>query len=283
MRAVTGTFGVNLFAPNPVPVNPTEYRRYRDEIRPEAERFGADLPDEPVEDDDHWGDKIDVLLDRPVPVVSFTFGLPDPAAVAALRRAGSILVQTVTSAAEARRAADAGVDVLIVQSAAAGGHSGTFTPDRPSSELPLPELLAGIDDAVGLPTIAAGGVTDPADVATMIASGARAVMVGTALLLAPEAGTSAAHRRGLVDHPPDGDHRDPGVHRTPGAGHPEPVHRRPPRPGPGRLPRPAPPDPPPAPGRRSGRRPRPRRPLGGYRPPGRPRTSRSAAAVPCRP
>lgn len=200
VRAVTGTFGVNLFAPNPVPVNPTEYRRYRDEIWPEAERFGADLPDEPIEDDDHWGDKIDVLLDRPVPVVSFTFGLPGPAAVAALRRAGSILVQTVTSAAEARRAADAGIDVLIVQSAAAGGHSGTFTPDRPSSELPLPELLAGIDDAVGLPTIAAGGVTDPADVATMIASGARAVMVGTALLLAPEAGTSAAHRRGLVDH-----------------------------------------------------------------------------------
>lgn len=198
VRAATGTFGVNLFAPNPVPVDPAAYRRYRDAVRRDAERFGAEVPPEPVEDDDHWRDKVDVLLEHPVPIVSFTFGLPDAAAVSALHRAGSVLVQTVTSADEALRAVDAGVDVLAVQASAAGGHSGTLTPDRIPPEKALRDLLTEINHAAGLPKIAAGGVVDPAEVAAMITCCARAVMVGTALLLAPEAGTSAAHRAALL-------------------------------------------------------------------------------------
>lgn len=199
VRVRTGTFGVNLFAPNPVPVDPAEYRRYRDEIHAEAERFGVVLREEPLEDDDHWRDKIDVLLDRPVPVVSFTFGLPDPDIVAALHRAGSILVQTVTSAVEARRATDAGVDALVVQGSAAGGHSGTLTPDRLLSDRPLGGLVAEICSTVALPTIAAGGLVRAADVTAAVGAGAQAVMIGTALLLAPEAGTSAVHRRVLLE------------------------------------------------------------------------------------
>ena len=197
VRAVTDTLGVNLFAPNPVPVEAAAYRRYRDALRGDADRLGVVLPPEPVEDDDHWRDKVDVLLEHPVPIVSFTFGLPDAAAVSALHRAGSFLVQTVTSADEALRAVDAGVDALVVQGSAAGGHSGVLTPDRIPPATPLRDLLAEVNHAAGLPKIAAGGVSDPADVAAMIACCALAVMVGTALLLAPEAGTSAAHRQAL--------------------------------------------------------------------------------------
>lgn len=198
VRSETGTFGVNLFAPNPVPVDAAAYRRYRDAVRGDAERFGVAVPAKPVEDDDHWRDKVDVLLEHPVPIVSFTFGLPDAGAVAALHRAGSVLVQTVTSADEALRAVDAGVDALVVQASAAGCHSGTLTPQRIPPATPLRELLAEINHAAGLPKIAAGGVVDPEDVAAMIACCARAVLVGTALLLAPEAGTSTAHRRALL-------------------------------------------------------------------------------------
>ena len=198
VRSATGTFGVNLFAPNPVRVETAAYRRYRDALSGDAERFGAAVPPEPVEDDDHWRDKIDVLLEHPAPIVSFTFGLPDAGAVSALHRAGSILVQTVTSADEALRAVDAGVDTLAVQGSAAGGHSATLTPDRIPTEKPLRELLAEINHAAGLPKIAAGGIVDPAEVAAMITCCAQAVMVGTALLLAPEAGTSTAHRKALL-------------------------------------------------------------------------------------
>jgi NAD(P)H-dependent flavin oxidoreductase YrpB (nitropropane dioxygenase family) len=198
VRARTAAFGVNLFAPNPVPVDRTEYDHYRERLRADAERFGAPLPEIPVEDDDQWRDKIDVLLDKPVPIVSFTFGLPDSAALAALRGAGTSLVQTVTSADEARLAADAGVDALVVQASAAGGHSATFTPDRIPVAKPLPGLLAEIQHAVPLPVFATGGLADPGTVAEAIGSGARAVLVGTALLLAPEAGTSAVYRRALA-------------------------------------------------------------------------------------
>jgi NAD(P)H-dependent flavin oxidoreductase YrpB (nitropropane dioxygenase family) len=131
--------------------------------------------------------------------VSFTFGLPDAQTLSELRRAGSLLVQTVTSAAEAHLAADAGVDALVVQSARAGGHSGTFTPDRPPAAGPLPELVAAVRDAVRLPLIAAGGIAGSSDVADALAAGAKAVAVGTLLLLTPESGANATYRAALAE------------------------------------------------------------------------------------
>lgn len=93
VRRETATFGVNLFAPNPVPVDPAEYKRHRDAVRGDAARFAAEIPDEPIEDDDGWHDKLDLLLAGPPPLVSFTFGIPDAATLAALRKAGSVLVR----------------------------------------------------------------------------------------------------------------------------------------------------------------------------------------------
>ncbi len=196
VSALTATFGVNLFAPNPVPVDAAAYDAYRAALHDEADRYGVDLPEVPREDDDSWRDKIDLLVSKPVPIVSFTFGIPTDDALKALRRAGSTLVQTVTSLDEARQAVAAGVDALAVQAPAAGGHSGTLTPERIPPERPLLDLLREID--VGLPTIAAGGISDPAQVKAVIDAGVSAVMVGTVLLLAPEAGTSAAYRRALT-------------------------------------------------------------------------------------
>lgn len=195
----TSMFGVNLFAPNPVPVERIAYDRYRALLDADAQRFQVSLPEDPIEDDDAWRDKIDLLADVSVPVVSFTFGIPDAAALTALRKAGSVLVQTVTSADEAVRAAAAGVDVLAVQAAAAGGHSATLSPDRLLAARPLGDLLAEISHAVDLPTIAAGGVATPKDIADAIHYGASAVMVGTILLLSPESGASTAYRKALAD------------------------------------------------------------------------------------
>jgi NAD(P)H-dependent flavin oxidoreductase YrpB (nitropropane dioxygenase family) len=196
VRTSTSTFGVNLFAPNPVPVDTAAYDAYRAELQSDADRYGVDLPATPREDDDCWQDKIDLLLANPVPIVSFTFGIPSDAALAALRRAGSTLVQTVTSPDEARQAAEAGVDALAVQASAAGGHWGTLTPDRVPPARSLRDLLREID--VDLPMIAAGGIGDAAQVAATINAGAVAAMVGTVLLLAPEAGTSDAYRAALT-------------------------------------------------------------------------------------
>ncbi|MFG2043272.1 nitronate monooxygenase [Dactylosporangium sp. NPDC048998] len=196
----TAAFGVNVFAPNPVPVDAGEFRRYARELRAEGERFGLDLAAaEPVENDDHWAEKVDLLLARPVPVVSFTFGLPPEGTVAALRRAGTVVLQTVTSAQEARAAADAGVDALVVQALAAGGHSGTFTPEATPRDVPLPDLLRAVRATVGLPLVAAGGIATAGDVAAALGAGAAAAMVGTALLRTDESGASAVHKAALAD------------------------------------------------------------------------------------
>lgn len=199
VRDDVAVLGVNVFAPNPARVDPEAYRRYADVLRAEAERFDVELPREPVEDDDDWPAKIDLLRTDPVPVVSFTFGIPDAHVIAVLRRAGSTLVQTVTSADEARLATDAGVDALVVQASAAGAHSGTLTPERIPDQVPLGQLLAEVRAATPLPLIAAGGLGTAADVGAAIGAGASAAMVGTVLLRTDESGASAVHRAALAD------------------------------------------------------------------------------------
>jgi nitronate monooxygenase len=199
VRAVTPVFGVNLFAPNPVAVDPAEYHRYAAALRPLAARYGAELPPEPVEDDDRWEQKLDLLRRDPVPVVSFTFAIPPAQVIAALRSQGSVVVATVTNAAEARAAAEAGVDMLAVQGWAAGGHSATLTPRRFPEPVPTTVLVATIREASRLPVIAAGGLATPAQVADVIHAGAQAVMVGTALLRTSESGASAVHQAAIAD------------------------------------------------------------------------------------
>jgi NAD(P)H-dependent flavin oxidoreductase YrpB (nitropropane dioxygenase family) len=200
VRSASVPFGVNLFVPNPVPIDVEAFRRYARLIQAEAERYGLDLTgQDPVEDDDHWQDKIDLLLADPVPVVSFTFGVPEPAVVAALRTAGTIVVQTVTSGEEARIAAEAGADVLTVQASAAGGHSGTHTPLRPPPAIPIGDLVAEVRQAVTSPVIAAGGLATSTDIAAVLRAGAEAAMVGTVLLRTDESGASAPHRAALAD------------------------------------------------------------------------------------
>ncbi|GAA3829773.1 NAD(P)H-dependent flavin oxidoreductase [Streptomyces chiangmaiensis] len=200
VRAESVPFGVNVFVPNPVPVSDEDYRAYVRAIRAEATRFGLQLPEgEPVEDDDPWKDKIDLLVTSPVPLVSFTFGLPGRSVVADLRKAGTTVVQTVTSIDEARGAAEIGVDAVIVQARAAGGHSATFTPAHLPPPTPLPELIAQVRHAVPLPVIAAGGLADPSGVSDALGAGAEAAMVGTVLLRTDESGASAPHKAALAD------------------------------------------------------------------------------------
>ena len=59
VRAAAVPFGVNLFAPNPIPAAPAAYRRYARTIQPEADQYGLDLATVALtEDDDHWRDMV---------------------------------------------------------------------------------------------------------------------------------------------------------------------------------------------------------------------------------
>ena len=200
LRPAGDAFGVNLFAPDIVRIEEAEFRRYAREVQPEADRYGIDLSQVALrEDDDCWADKLDLLLAEPVPVVSVTFGLPRPAELRALQRAGTRVIGTVTTVAEAAAAVDAGCDGLVVQGSGAGGHSGAFDPHRAITPMLTADLVRAVVAVTGLPVLAAGGVDGPGSVAALLEAGAGAVAVGTLLLRRDESGVSRTHKDALTD------------------------------------------------------------------------------------
>jgi nitronate monooxygenase len=200
VRATTSQFGVNLFVPNPVPVDPDAFAAYARAIRIEGEQYGLDTTTFTVtEDEDHWQAKVDLLLSDPVAIVSFTFGIPDQRTILLLRRAGTLTMQTVTNVDEARAATEAGVDVLTVQSLGAGGHSGTLTPERLPADIPVAQLVMLVRAASPLPVLAAGGIATGDDVRRVIEAGAKAAVVGTVLLRSDQSGASAPYRSAIAD------------------------------------------------------------------------------------
>ncbi len=192
-------FGVNVFALDRDPVDLAGMRAYADRLAPEAARFGVTLGAVDPDDDDHRAAKVDLLVSAAVPLVSFTFGLPYPEEVRRLHVAGSVVLATVCSGAEARAATAAGVDALIVQGPEAGGHRGMHDAGAPADAHSLDELLAAVGAVSDRPLIAAGGLMTREDVRRVLARGAVAAQCGTAFLRCPEAGTNSTHRAALTD------------------------------------------------------------------------------------
>ncbi|MBF6557445.1 MAG: nitronate monooxygenase [Acidimicrobiales bacterium] len=204
LRALTrAPFGVNVFVPQGPTLDELGVIAYLAGLRAEADRFGVDL--QPTWDDDGWQDKLDLLVDDPVPVVSFTFGCPAPEVVSLLRDAGSRVVITVTSPVEAHMAVDAGADAVVGQGTEAGGHQATFDDGVPlESGMGAATLVPAIRRTVDVPLIAAGGLVSGAHVAAVVAMGAVAAQVGTALLRSPESGAHAVHKAALIHSGFDG-------------------------------------------------------------------------------
>jgi nitronate monooxygenase len=194
----TGPLGVNLFVPQPSAALPQAIHQYAQHLGAESKRYAVHLG-EPRYDDDQWTAKLEVVMDLRPEVVSFTFGLPDAADCARMREVGITTVGTVTTLAEAQLAVAVGVDAVAVQGPAAGGHRGTLDPVASPPTQPLAQLLRATTVGLDVPIIAAGGLMTGVDVADVTVSGAVAAQLGTAFLLADEAGSSPVHRAALQD------------------------------------------------------------------------------------
>lgn len=202
-------FGVNVFVPEEassrahVPPGPGSPDRaavlaYRDALAQDPLAAGITLPAPDWADTDHYDDKLDLIEAAAPAVASFTFGCPSPEVIARLHAAGVCVLVTVTDHAEGAASVQAGADALVVQGFEAGGHRGTHTAAATPNELDHLALLPTMAD-LGVPLVAAGGITTAGDTRRALQAGASAVQVGTALLLAHEAGTGAAHRMALTD------------------------------------------------------------------------------------
>ena len=191
-------FGINVFAPPGHGSGAADVAGYAETLRGEAERTGAALG-APRWDDDRYAEKLDLLREARVPVVSCTFGCPSAEDVERLQEAGTAVWVTVTTPDEAGAASRAGADALIVQGIEAGGHRGGFD-DAAPGELGLLALLQLVRATVGdrLPLVATGGIATGRAVAGVLAAGAVAAQLGTAFMRCPEAATAPAHRDAIA-------------------------------------------------------------------------------------
>src|SRR5215467_6325033 len=193
VRAATAEpFGVNLFVPGAPYPDRRALAGYLDSL-------GPGLGDASW-DDDGFDGKVAALLTDPPVVTSFTFGCPPPGVIRALQDAGSAVVVTVTSGAEAALAEQAGADGLCVQGYEAGAHRGTFAnDDAPGRDRGLLALIGEVAAVTALPQIAAGGIMGPRQVRAVLAEGAAAAQCGTAFLRSPESGAHPLHKAALAD------------------------------------------------------------------------------------
>lgn len=130
-------------------------------------------------------------------VVSFHYGLPEPALLKRVKAAGCKVLSSATTVAEARWLADNGCDAVIAQGFEAGGHRGMFLSLDTATQVGTFALLPQIVDAVSVPVIAAGGIADARGIVAALALGAAAVQIGTAYLHCPESKVTPPHRAAL--------------------------------------------------------------------------------------
>jgi enoyl-[acyl-carrier protein] reductase II len=125
-------------------------------------------------------------------VISFALGTPGDL-VGRAREAGARVVHQVHTVAQAREAADLGVDAIIAQGAEAGGQGMAF---GVSTMALVPQVADAVDP---IPVLAAGGIADGRGIAAALVLGAQGVNVGTRFLASEEASADEGWKRAILE------------------------------------------------------------------------------------
>jgi enoyl-[acyl-carrier protein] reductase II len=134
---------------------------------------------------------IDFIIDQGVKFVTTSAGDPMKY-TSVIKEAGLTVFHVVPSLKGALRAIEAGVDGLIVE----GGEGGGFkNPQDVASMVLIPQVC----EAVDVPVVAAGGITDGRSMAAAFALGAEAVLMGTRILSASESPVHQNWKDAIID------------------------------------------------------------------------------------
>jgi len=135
--------------------------------------------------------QIDAVCAAGVAVASFHWGHPPRGWIDRLHDAGVRVFEQVGSVADAKRAVDDGVDVVVAQGLEAGGHN--------YATLPTFALVPVIADAVAPALVlASGGITDGRGLAAALMLGADGVWVGTRFVATAESAAHDGYKERLV-------------------------------------------------------------------------------------
>jgi nitronate monooxygenase len=199
-QRVSAPVNMNFFCHKPVDIDPQREAGWKQRLAPYYRELGLD-PAAPIQVSGRapFDAAMCELVEELRPeVVSFHYGLPDPALLSRVKAAGCIVIACATIVREAIWLEENGADVIIAQGTEAGGHRGMFLTENIAEQLGTFALVPQVVDAVKVPVIAAGGIADGRGIAAAFALGAAGVQIGSAYLLCPESTVIAPARVALA-------------------------------------------------------------------------------------
>ena len=192
-------FAVNLFVPGGQLYIPENVEKMQAWLKPYRRALDLEEPVVNIDEQQKFNDAIDIIIEKGVPVVSFTFGIPDAEVIEKLKARNIKVIGTATSVEEAIANEQAGMDVVVAQGSEAGGHRGAFT-ESDNGQTPMigtMSLVPQVVDHVNIPVIASGGIMDGRGLTASMALGAQGVQLGTAFLTTDESGASNLYKNAI--------------------------------------------------------------------------------------
>ena len=154
--------------------------------------FGVNLPLLFLQDDS----MVKFCVNAGVKFVTTSAGDPTKY-VGILKDAGITVYHAVPSLAGAIKAADAGVDGLVVEGTEGGGF-------KSPEEVGLLVLIQSIKQNLDIPIIAAGGLVDGSGMAAVFAAGAEGIQMGTRFVSSKESPVHVNFKNKIIDSGIDG-------------------------------------------------------------------------------
>ncbi len=167
--------------------SPDEIRRQMRRVRELTDKpFGVDLLAAVPESLEA---SVDIIIEEGANAFIGGLGVPFPI-LGRLQDAGLKVLSMCGTVRHAEKAQDAGVDAVVAQGTEAGGHTG-----KVAGMALIPQVV----DAVDIPVIAAGSITDGRGLAAALAFGAQGVWMGTRFIASDEAHAGPVYKQSIVD------------------------------------------------------------------------------------